>query len=205
MHIPETVKTLLALGGDVGAAILGGHLGAKWTEMKEDAKKAALESLKRALILDREEVAKDLERYNCTKILALLVDMNKNRGRIQVGTNRYWEHWTIMMLQSVEPRDRNWYYPLLDTELDKSREEFFARLAILHNDGWLQWLKENSFVIGEILAQAGVNRVNWDQLKQSVTPLKGDFDSWAHKLRLSQKRRSQRQSSWHTFFTQMFY
>ncbi|OHA00637.1 MAG: hypothetical protein A3C11_01910 [Candidatus Sungbacteria bacterium RIFCSPHIGHO2_02_FULL_49_12] len=200
MHVPESVKMLLGLGGDVGAAILGGHLGARWSEMKDDAKEAAMEALKRALILDREEVAKDLERYNCSKILALLVEMNQHGSRVRVGTKRYWEHWTILMLQSVEPQDREWYYPLLDAELGKSREEFFARLGILHNDGWLQWLKENSFALGDILERAGVNQASWDQLKRDFAPIAHDLDNWTIQQRATLQRRARRQHGWLAFF-----
>lgn len=154
------------VSGDVLAAGIGavaGVLGADW--LKGDLKetlvsigKKAGEKATKQLLLDREDISKELMRLreNGRAILRLLERANAQGGILEVRVGdrrvkRYLEHEIVSLLLKVEPKDRQWFFAKLNALLERNPREFFAHLEIIRNDGWLQYLKLAKAIVGEAI------------------------------------------------------
>lgn len=140
--------------GDVGAAILGGVLGARWSD-KATGKEKAAELLKKGVEIaapylkpDREDILKELDRLGSLGqgILDLIEKANLTGGIIRIRdasgkvTARKTENWLMNMLLKVEPCDRQAFLARLNTFLeDKGAAALIARLETLDNDWYVQY------------------------------------------------------------------
>lgn len=138
--------------GDVAAAILGGVLGAKWSEKATGKEKAQAILEKGAEIVvphlqpDREDVLKELDRLGLREILNLIEKTNLAGGIIRIRNTsgkvveRKAENWLINMLLKVEPRDRGAVFAKLNALLeDEGVAALIARLQVLDNDWYSQY------------------------------------------------------------------
>lgn len=153
MAVPTWLSALGHFFGDVLGGVIGARLGgADW---RQKAPEEVMKGFQRVLILDRENVMKELLLLGDegAELVALLREANR-RGFITVRGVRYTENWIVNMLLKIEPQDRQWVYPLLNELCLPDREELFTFLEILYNDGWLQWLQVAKEIAAERLGPA---------------------------------------------------
>lgn len=146
------VPTWLSALGHFASDVVGTMLGIQVTEERRKAAEIAGTELKRVLMPDREDVMKEILYLGdeAKSLFDLLTEAE--HGFIEMEGKRYAENWIINMLLKVDAEDRGWVFRILNEVLEvQGREEFFTHLEILHNDGWLQYLKLVKAEVGEVI------------------------------------------------------
>lgn len=135
--------TWLSAVGHFVSDVAGAALGFQWAESRRQTAETVGKEVRRVLMPDRKEIMREIL-YLGDKVKALfdlLVEAEES-GFVEVDGKRKAENWIINMLLKVDTPDRGWVFRLLNEVLEtQGRKEFFAHLNVLHNDGWLQYLK----------------------------------------------------------------
>jgi len=160
MKARQMLEGAFLFASDVAAAFLG-------SELAEDKKgrEGVGRELRKALMPDREDVLKELERLgpDGEAILSLLEDANTLHGGVITvrtkggGTKRYTENWVINRLLAIEPKDRGWVFVRFNQLCRDDPAAFLARLEILNNDWYTQYLRLIAANAGE-----GLRRIDED-------------------------------------------
>ncbi len=139
MRVPKWLEGVLVTVKDVGTAFVG----SVWAHGREEVAKAAI----RALMPDREDVLKDLNRYapETRFIRRLLKRANVLHGGI-ITVNlpngrrmRRTENWVINRILQVEPKDRQWLLARWNRLCEENPAAFLAELSLLENNWYLQY------------------------------------------------------------------
>jgi hypothetical protein len=157
-----SVPTWLSAIGHFASDVIGAMFGFQVAEIRKQGAEIAGKEIKKALMPDRPHIMQELlapadEVGDSTKeLVELLLEANRD-GFIEVGKRRYMENWIVNMLLKIEPRYRQPVFQQLNEVLKtKGREQFFAYLEVLHNDGLAQYLKWFQAEISEVAGKAKV-------------------------------------------------
>ena len=166
------VPTWLSALGHFTSDVVGTMLGIQVAETRGKAAEAAGKELRRVLMPDREDIMKEILYLgeDAKNLHDLLVEAE--HGFVEVEGKRYRENWIINMLLKVDSKDRGWVFRMLNEVLSQDRKDFFTHLEILHNDGWLQYLRLAKIVVEEKMGEVKTKLPKFSDVVERV-------DRWA--------------------------
>lgn len=132
----------------VVAAFAGAKIAAADKDKEPSTAKNLGYSIGQVLALDRGEFLHELRVINARtqggleSLIKLFDKLEKGNGLIKIGKRWYREEWITRKLLMIPPKYRSSEYPWLNDLLEQSPVQFFAKLELLNNDGWVQILRQ---------------------------------------------------------------
>lgn len=143
-------------------------------------------ALNKMFQLDRGEFLHGLNLINSSTnggveaLLKLFNELESKNGLISVAGKWYREEWVTRKLLMIPPKYRATEYPWLSAllEQDQGRIQFFSKLEILNNDGWLQIIRQIKAIVKEKMEKMPIAKTDFKKLDRKTAKLINRLDHW---------------------------
>lgn len=120
-------------------------------------------------------------------LIDLFDKIERNGGLIKIRGKWRREEWIARKLLLIPPEYRQTDYPWLAKLLKNDPVQFFSKLEILNNDGWVQIIRQVKVMAGELVKNPAVKNV-WAELDNRAQNIANQLQPTRDRLRAEAQR-----------------